>query len=312
MAPASQVNARSQHRSPYTFDLISGVTTDPFYLTMLRGARAAARAYGVHVVSLGSPDSFRASEQIPYINLAIQQHADAILLAPTGRAPLAPSLAAAHAAGIPVITLDTSTGSPIPLTRITSRNAEGGRLAAKALARAMGYRGSVLLISVNPGAAAIDRRQRGFKRQLSRYPNMRYVGIRYTGYNVLRAEPEIARVLKHHPTLGGIASLDAVSGQGVIAAVTAPSRQRQPARPRIKLVEFDTEPVQVYTLRRGTIDALIAQDPFDMGTLAVALAEKHLSGRLPAVQKHYFTREAIITRANVDARGVQRLLYSGK
>jgi ABC-type sugar transport system substrate-binding protein len=55
----------------YTFDLISGITTDPFYITMYHGAHDAARALGVNLIGLGAPDAFSPATQIPYVDLAI-------------------------------------------------------------------------------------------------------------------------------------------------------------------------------------------------------------------------------------------------
>ena len=79
---------------------------------------------------------------------------------------------------------------------------------------------------------------------------------------------------------------------------------------KIKLVEFDAEPVEVQALRTGTIAALVAQDPYTIGNLGVQLAYKYVTGHRAGIQKHYGTGEQIITRANVNNPAIRRFLYT--
>lgn len=296
---------RGAYRPHSTFYLIAGISNDPFYLTMYQGARVAARKLGDRLVFLGAPDRFSPAAQIPYVDLAIAEHAGAILIAPADRTAMNAPLKRAVNAGIPVITLDTSITAPIAVTHISSRNVRGGRLAAQALAQAIQSHGTVTGISVRRGVSTTDRRERGFVEQLHQYPNIQYLGTRYDNDIVARASSLTSRELTDHPALAGIFAMNSLSGEGVITALLRAHRGRQ-----IKVVEFDTEPLQVYTLRRGIIDALIAQDPWTMGNLGVDLADRWVTGHRSGIHKSYFTRELIITRANVDNPALKRFLYT--
>ena len=128
----------------FTIALIPGLTTDAFYITMHRGAVAAAAALGDTLVFQGAAD-FNPVTQVPVLDAIIARHPDAILIAPTDRVQLIEPLKKAAAAGIMVITVDTFIGdgkyqtgvgnSDFPLSYIASDNILGGEVAARALAR---------------------------------------------------------------------------------------------------------------------------------------------------------------------------------
>ncbi|MDX6568891.1 MAG: ribose transport system substrate-binding protein, partial [Gaiellales bacterium] len=79
---------------------------------------------------------------------------------------------------------------------------------------------------------------------------------------------------------------------------------------KVKLVEFDAEPLQVQALKAGTIDALVAQDPFGIGQKGVSLAYQYLTKGKAGIAKHYGTGAAIITKANVSSPSIKKFLYT--
>src|SRR5688572_22735401 len=71
----------------FTIALIPGLTTDAFYITMRKGAQAAADALGVELVFQGAPD-FNPTLQVPVLQAVIARQVDAILIAPTDKQQL--------------------------------------------------------------------------------------------------------------------------------------------------------------------------------------------------------------------------------
>lgn len=306
---AGAVVGRSQssvaaQRQPVVY-LIPGLSGGAFYQTMELGAREAARRLGIRLLYQGSPYAFSPSAQIPYLDAAIAQHPDAILIAPTDRRALNGPISRAVHAGIPVITVDTSINAPLAVTTISSNNIQSGVLAATALAWTIHFRGAVAALSTEPGISTTDQRQRGFARQLHRYGHIRYLGVRYDQDNVTTATEVTARLLREYPHLAGIAALNAVSGDGALAALQSTHH------PAVQLVEFDADPLQVQALRQGVVGALIAQDPYTMGAMGVRLADRWITGRRHGIKKHYSTRTVVLTRSNLDKPGLKRFLYSG-
>ncbi len=307
VAPGSKASPQAPQttKKTYTFYLVAGITSDAFYLTMKRGAQAAAKKLGnVKVVFTGSPAAFSPNTQIPFLNGAIARKPDAILIAPTDKTALIGPIQRAISAGIPVATVDTFITKKIAFTNISTDNPAGGRKAADALARAIGKSGEVAAISVNPGISTTDQRRDGFANRLRKYPKIKYWGVQYCNDDQTKASNQTTALLRAHPNLEGMFAMNVVSGNGVTQAVKAAGKAG-----KVKLVEFDAGPPQVQALKQGTIDALIAQYPYGIGQLAVRLAYKYVTGKKAGIKKHYGTGSAIVTRANVNSPAIKKYLY---
>jgi ribose transport system substrate-binding protein len=309
LASTSALGSRSAHKAPkkkYTFYLVAGIASDAFYLTMNKGAQAAAKKLGnVKVVFTGSPAAFSPPTQIPFLNGAIARHPSAILIAPTDKTALIAPIQRAISAGIPVATVDTFINKPIAFTNVSTDNPAGGRAAADALAKAIGKSGDVAAISVNPGISTTDQRRDGFAAELKKYPNINYLGVQYCNDDQTKASNQTSALLAAHPNLKGMFAMNVVSGNGVTQAVKAAGKSGT-----VKLVEFDAGPPQVQALKAGTIDALIAQYPYGIGQMAVQLAYKYVTGHKKGIKKHYGTGSAIVTRANVSSPKIKKFLYT--
>lgn len=305
-AAVTQLHAGRAHARQLTFYLIPGISTDAFYITMHVGAAAAARQLGINLIFQGAPNAFSPPTQIPILNAAIARHPDAILIAPTDKQALIAPLRRAVQAGIPVVLVDTTINTPgMAVTTISSNNVAGGKKAAIALANAVGRKGTVAALSVQPGISTTDQRKAGFEQQLRQYSGIKYAGIQYDNDSATVAASKTSALITRYPDLAGIFALNTNSGIGVTNAARTSGKAG-----KIKLVEFDAEPVEVQALRQGTISALIAQDPFTIGNLGVHLAYKYVNHHRAGIKRHYGTGEKIITKANVNSPAVKKFLYT--
>ena len=296
VAGVASNSAKAAPKKTLTFYLIPGIATDAFYTTMHKGAAAEAAKVGVKLVFQGSPTAFSAPTQIPYLNAAIARHPDAILIAPIRKA---------IQAGIPVATVDTFIKAPIAFTNISSDNVAGGKTAAKALAQAIGNSGTVAGLSVTPGISTTDQRKQGFEQQIKTYSGINYVGTQFDNDDQTKAAQITSALLTRYPDLSGIFAMNVISGNGATTAVKQAGKAG-----KVKLVEFDAEPLQVQALKSGGIDALVAQDPYDIGRMGVELAYKYVKGHKAGIKKHYGTGSAIITKANVNSPKIKKFLYT--
>jgi ribose transport system substrate-binding protein len=271
---------------------------------MNKGAQAAAEALGITVDFQGA-EEFDPVLQTPVLDAVIARGPDAILIAPTDKTALIAPIQKAISAGIPVVTVDTFITKPIAFTNVSSDNIAGGRKAADALAQAIGKSGTVAGLSVQPGISTTDQRKQGFEAQLKSYPSIKYLGTQFDNDDQTKASQITSALITAHPDLNGIFAMNVVSGDGATAAVKQAGKSGS-----VKLVEFDAEPIQVQALKAGTIDALVAQDPYGIGFKAVNLAYQYVNGKKAGIKKHYGTGEAIITRDNVDSAAIKKFLYT--
>jgi ribose transport system substrate-binding protein len=296
----------------YTIALIPGLTTDPFYITMHKGAEAAAKVVGVDLIFQGAPE-FNPVTQVPVLNAVIARKPSAILIAPTDKVQLVEPLKKASEAGIPVITVDTfigdgryqtgSGGADFPLSYIASDNILGGEIAARALAKAIGDKGKVYVSNVKPGISTTDQREQGFKEEMKKHPNITVLETQFNDDDANKAASQFQSVLARNSDLAG------VFGANLFSAMGAASGAKQAgASGKIKVAAFDAPASIVPEIKAGTVDIAIAQHPAEIGYFGVIAAHAHLTGQsIPPLIGTGFT---VIDKANVDDPNVKRFIYS--
>jgi ribose transport system substrate-binding protein len=287
----------------YKLTLIQGVKGDQFYVTMQCGAQRAAQAAGA-TLEVAAPDEFDASLQTPVVNAVVAKKPDAILVAPTDTKAMIPPLTQAKAAGIKLVFVDTTTenGAELAESEIASDNLEGGREAARALARLTGEKGSVLVVNVKPGISTTDARAKGFEEELKNFPNMKSIGVEYSNDKPEVAAAKATAALAAHPDLAGIFGTNLFSAEGAATGLRSAG-----ASQKVKIVGFDAGPKQVEDLEQGIVQALIAQKPADIGKAGVEQAVAALKGE--PVQKKIGTGFVVVTKDNMNNPDVQPFLY---
>jgi ribose transport system substrate-binding protein len=290
----------------YKLTLIQGVKGDQFYVTMQCGAQQAATAAGA-VLDVAAPDEFDASLQTPVVNAVVAKKPDAILVAPTDTKAMIPPLTQAKQAGIKLVFVDTTTenGAELAESEIASDNEEGGREAARTLAKLTGEKGSVLVINVKPGISTTDARAKGFEEELKNHPNMKSIGVEYSNDKPEVAAAKATAALAAHPDLVGIFGTNLFSAEGAATGLRSAG-----ASQKVKIVGFDAGPKQVEDLEQGIVQALIAQKPADIGKAGVEQAIAALKGE--PVQKKIGTGFVVVTKENMNNPDVQPFLYKSK
>lgn len=296
-----------------TIALVPGLTTDAFYITMERGARAAAEALGVELVFQGAPE-FNPVLQVPVLDAVIASAPDAILIAPTDTTQLVEPLRRAHDAGIAVITVDTFIGDGVyqtgagdddfVLSYIASDNVLGGRIAARALANAIGGEGEVYVSNVNPGISTTDQREEGFKLEMAEnFPGITVLETQYNENDANNAAAQLQAVLARSPDLKGVFGANLFSALGAANGV-----QQAGETGNIKVVAFDAPGSIVDNISTGLVDVAIAQHPAEIGYYGVVSAYAHLTGQsIPVAIGTGFT---IIDATNYQDPEVARYIYS--
>ncbi|MEO5615954.1 MAG: ABC transporter substrate-binding protein [Cypionkella sp.] len=297
----------------YTIALVPGLTTDAFYITMQKGAQAAADALGVELVFQGAPD-FNPVTQVPVLDAVIARAPDAILIAPTDKVQLIEPLKKANDAGIPVITVDTFIGTGIyqtgagdgdfPLSYIASDNVLGGRMAARALANAIGGEGKVFVSNVKPGISTTDQREEGFKAEMAEnFPKVTVLETQFNEDDANKAASQLQGVFARDPDLKGVFGANLFSALGAGTGV-----QQAGQTGVIKVVAFDAPGSIVDNIKSGLVDVAIAQHPAEIGYYGVVSAYAHLTGH--SIPVSIGTGFTIMDKSNIDDPEVAKYIYS--
>ncbi len=289
LATAS-ANAASSNKN---LVLIQGTKADNFYVTMGCGAKAEAKKLGYNI-SVQGPADFAASEQIPIVHSVTASKPAAVLIAPTDVHALITPMQQMKAAGIKVIQVDTHVANTsIASASISSNNTRGGALAADALAKLIHDKGSVVVMNEQSGVSTTEARIAGFDKEIKKYKNIKVLPTQYTGDSPAPAAQKINALYSANPNLSGVFATNVLVAEGVDTGL-----KQTGAAGKVKIVGYDADPEQIADLKKGVVQALVAQQPYQEGVDGVQQAVNAINGK---PTKSILTGLAVLTNSNLKA-----------
>lgn len=246
-----------------------------FYQDLRAGLEAEAGRHGYRlIITSGEFDSGRQSNQIDEF---LVQRVDAIIVSPCDSRSVGASIDAANQAGVPVVTADIASTSPVGRVacHIASDNVAGGRQAAELMAKALDGRGTVAILS-HPEVASVTDRVKGFKEGLARHADIRIVAELSSDGKRDKAMRVMEDVLQSHPDLSGVFGINDDSALGALAAIEAAGKLG-----RIRIVGYDATPEARAKIKAGAIYGDVIQNPREIGVLTIRALKDIFEGRQP-------------------------------
>jgi len=258
--------------------VVPKATSHVFWVAVEKGAKAAARDLNVQIEWNGAPSETDYARQIQIVDSMINRRVDGLAVAATERRALVAPVDRAMKMGIPVTIFDSGIEGENYTSYVATNNYEGGQLAARALARLIGGKGKVGLIAHAPGSASTMDRERGFTDVLNKeFPAIQIVAIQFGMSDRSKARAAAENMLTAHPDLAGFFGSSEPSTTGASLAVKA-----RGLTGRVKVVAFDASDNLVEDMKGGAIQAMVVQDPFQIGYDAVRTLVEKLDGKTPA------------------------------
>jgi ribose transport system substrate-binding protein len=311
MAGVGLAPGRAAAADKVTIALIPGLTADGFYVTMHKGAEAAAKAVGAELLYQGAAE-WNVSLQVPILDAIIAKKPAAILIAPNDKTQMIAPLKKAFDAGIAVVCVDTFIGSGVfqtgsgdadfPISYVASDNVLGGRIAARALAKAIGEKGKVYVSNVKPGVSTTDQREEGFKDEMKKYPNVTVLETQFNDDDANKAAAQVQAVIGRVPDLAGVFGANLFSAGGTANGVKQGSMVG-----KVKLAGFDAPESVVAQLKDGTFELTVAQHPAEIGYFGFMEAFAFVTGN--PVPTAIGTGFSVMTKDNIDDPKVSKYLY---
>jgi ribose transport system substrate-binding protein len=263
-----------------TVALVVKTLNNAFFIEMEKGAKAAAESLGIQLVVQAPEREIDVEKQMQIVENLIEGKVDVLLLVPSGSREIVPAIGKANAANIPVITVDTradavalAAASARIATFIGSDNVEGGRLAGEFVAQKLGGKGKVVVLEGIPGHETGDSRLQGFREAVARHPGLRIVASQTANWERDQAFNVTQNILQSHPDVQAIFACNDVMALGAVEAIAAARKTKQ-----IVVVGFDAQDDARKAIRERRMAATIAQNPREMGRLAVISAARLLRG----------------------------------
>ena len=267
-----------------TVALVLKTLNHPFFVDMRRGAQEAADRLGVTLQVQAAEREIDVDKQMQIVENLLQTGIDVLAITPSGSREIVSALVKAKNANVPIVIVDTRLDAKAAAdagvqaqTFIGSDNYEGGKLAGEHVVKVTGGKARVGILEGIPGHETGDSRLRGFRDAVAKAPGITVVASqpanweRDQGFNVFQ------NMLQAHADIDTVFAASDLMALGAIEAIAAAGKTG-----KIRVVGFDALDDAKKAIEAGTMDASVAQFPYEMGKAAVESAVKVMAGeKLP-------------------------------
>ena len=253
------------------------VTTlsNPYFVTMVNGAKAEAAATpGIQLLVQAPDQAVQVGQQIDDIDNLIAQHVNAICIVPADSKGVLPAIARANQAGIPVLILDNkidkaqaASQGVQTVTYIGSDNFIGGRMAGEYMIKRLPAGGDVAILEGVSGVDAANQRKAGFLAALTSAPQIHVVASQPADWDREKALNLFQNMLHAHPSIKGVFGSNDEMAMGALQAIQSAGKGHS-----IVVVGYDAIKDSLNAIKKGDMDATIAQLPAEVGQLGVKYA----------------------------------------
>ncbi|EMF25955.1 ABC transporter permease/substrate-binding protein [Streptomyces pseudogriseolus] len=262
---------------------------NPFFVQIRDGAEEEAKKLGVDLTVTDAQND--ASQQANQLQNFTSGSLSAVVVNPVDSDAAGPSVRGANQAGIPVIAVDRGVNKADTSALVASDNVEGGALGAKALAEKLGGKGTIVILQGQAGTSASRERGAGFAEGLKAYPGIKVVAKQPADFDRTKGLDVMTNLLQAHPDIDGVFAENDEMALGAIKALGSK------AGTSVQVVGFDGTPDGLKAVRAGTLYASVAQQPSELGRIAVRNALRAAEDE--KVEKMVKVPVKVVTKENV-------------
>ena len=293
----SSTSGGNSSRANIKFYVIThGQATDPFWSVVKKGVDQAAHDMGVQAIYEGpASGTFDVVAMAHLIDTAVAAHPDGIVVSIPDANALGPSIKAAVAAGIPVISINSgsdvakSLGVLVHVGQTEEQAGIGGGLR-------MGAAGvkHALCINQEVGNAALTLRCKGFQEGLSQTSGgtVKVIGVNLA--NPTQSQQTVEAAIQHDPSVDGILTLGPTGATPTIKALQDLNKLGQ-----IKLATFDLSSDVLNAIKAGQMLFAIDQQQYEQGYLPIVLLTLYKTNLNTIANDILQTGPGFVTKDNV-------------
>ncbi|MFF9791168.1 ABC transporter permease/substrate-binding protein [Streptomyces bacillaris] len=262
---------------------------NPFFVQMKEGAQAEAEKAGIDLTVTDAQND--ASQQANQLQNFTSSGVSSIIVNPVDSDAVGPGVRSANQADIPVIAADRGVNKADTATLVASDNVAGGKLAADALADRLGGKGSIVILQGTAGTSASRERGAGFAEGLKAHPGIKVVAKQPADFDRTKGLDVMTNLIQSHPDITGVFAENDEMALGAVKALGGKAGKS------VSVVGFDGTPDGLKAVEAGTLYASVAQQPGELGRIAVQNAVKAAKG--DTVEKTVKVPVKVVTRENV-------------
>lgn len=262
---------------------------NPFFVQIRAGAEEEAKKLGVDLTVTDAQND--ASQQANQLQNFTSGGLSSIIVNPVDSDAAGPSVRSANKDDIPVIAVDRGVSKAETAALVASDNVEGGELGAKALAEKLGGKGTIVILQGQAGTSASRERGAGFAAGLKAYPDIKVVAKQPADFDRTKGLDVMTNLLQAHPGVNGVFAENDEMALGAVKALGAKAGKS------VQVVGFDGTPDGLKAVQEGTLFASVAQQPRELGRIAVQNAVRAAEDK--KVEKTVMVPVKVVTKENV-------------
>lgn len=248
--------------------LIVSTLNNPFFVDLRDGVIKKATELGYEVVVLDSQND--PAKEVSNMEDISVKNVDVVLLNPVDSDSAVASVMIANNSDLPVITVDRAANGGKVVSHVASDNVAGGDMAAKFLIDELNGQGNIVELEGIAGSSATRDRGRGFED-----------GIKESDFNLVSKQSADFDRTKGLSVMENIiqskSDISAVFAQNDEMALGAQKALESAGMEDVLVVGFDATDDAVDAVKKGKMEATVAQQPVLIGETAVEAAHKCLS-----------------------------------
>lgn len=244
---------------------------NPFFVQMKEGAQAEAKKAGIDLTVTDAQND--ASQQTNQLQNFTGEGMKSIIVNPVDSDAVGPAVHTANKSDIPVIAADRGVNKAKAATLVASDNVAGGKLAAKTLAEKLGGKGKIVTLQGVAGTSASRERGKGFADGIKEYPGIKVVASQPADFDRTKGLDVMTNLIQSNPGIDGVFAENDEMALGAAKALGGKAGKS------VSVVGFDGTPDGLKAVEAGTLHASVAQQPKELGRIAVQNAVKAARGK---------------------------------
>lgn len=244
-----------------------------FWRITIAGYNTALSEYNVKGIVEAPSNEEDYETQIKLIEKAIEEKYDLIVFSSIHFEKPVEALEKAIDAGIAVVIIDSDVNSNKIKVRISTDNYQAGFKMGEQMAKDTNYKGNIGILMYDENTKNGLDRLNGMLDAVKQYPNMKIVDKVYTNSNAIDAKKNALKMLNKNPQIDAVCAFNEFTTVGLGMAIEELGKN-------MYAIGFDNNATVVDYLERGIFDALIVQNQYSMGYLAVEYGINLINGKI--------------------------------
>ena len=215
--------------------------------------------------------------QISLMDTLINEGVAAIFLQPVDSVAVAPSIAKAKRAGIPVITLNIDAAEK-HAAHVEMSHFLGAKDIAKEMGARMGGKGKVAILNAPPGIVIRDMRTNGFMQGLKDYhPGIKVIADQAADWSRKKAQDVLSTILAANPDIAGVYGVNDSMALGAVDVA-----KQKGILDKLVIFGNDGEKDALESIEKGELTGTQYTDVYQQGRFAAVAATVLATGGVSA------------------------------